>query len=169
VAAQRAFVGGVAGMVAGGSWTVGNLTQLTAEAGANLELDWMLFPTITHPSPLLSYPGDGAFIPAASPQQALAEHLLAFMLRPDRMLAAAKAYGHIPPLSIPGLDDVLDPRVASMLEVSARRGGAGMNWPTELDAPFARVCRAVLAGTSTPQDAGQDMEDAASLVRSAGT
>ena len=168
VAAQRAFVGGVAGMVAGGSWTIGNLTQLAADAGADLELDWMLFPTITHPSPLLSFPGDGAFIPAASPHRASAEKLLAFMLRPDRMLAAAKAYGHIPPLSIAGLDDTLDPRVVSMLEVSTRRGGACMNWPTELDAPFAQVCRAALAGTSTPRDAGQDLEDAASLVRSAG-
>lgn len=169
VAAQQAFVGGVAGMVAGGSWTVGNLTQLAAEAGADLELDWMLFPTITHPSPLLSFPGDGAFIPAASPQRAQAEQLLAFMLRPDRLLAAAKAYGHIPPLNIPGLEDVLDPRVVSMLEVSTRQGGACMNWPTELDAPFARVCRAALAGTITPREAGQDLEDAASLVRSAST
>jgi ABC-type glycerol-3-phosphate transport system substrate-binding protein len=168
VTAQRAFAGGVAGMVAGGSWTVRDLTQLTAEAGADIELDWMLFPTITHPSPLLPFPGDGAFIPAASPHRAPAEQLLAFMLRPDRMLAAAKDFGHIPPLSIPGLDDVLDPRVVSMLEVSTSRSGACMNWPTELNAPFARVCRAALAGTSTPREAGQDLEDAASLVRSAG-
>ncbi|HST85311.1 MAG TPA: ABC transporter substrate-binding protein [Kineosporiaceae bacterium] len=165
VAAMRAFVGGVSGMVAGGSWTVGGLTQLAADAGANPELDWMVFPTITHPSPLLSFPGDGAFIPAAGPQRVPAEQLLAFMLRPERMLAAAKAHGHIPPLNIPGLGDALDPLVVSMLEVSTRLGGACMNWPTELDAPFARVCRAALAGTSTPQEAGQDLEDAASLVR----
>lgn len=167
VSAQRSFVGGVSGMVGGGSWTVGNLKGLAA-AGPDLELDWMLLPTVNHPSPLLSFPGDGAFIPAASRQREQAEQLLAFMLRQDRMVAAAKAYGHIPPLNIPGLADVLDPRVVSMLEFSTRRGTPCMNWPTEMEAPFARVCRAVLAGTSTPAEAGQDLEDAASLARSAG-
>jgi ABC-type glycerol-3-phosphate transport system substrate-binding protein len=165
--ALRAFVGGVAGMVAGGSWTVGDVTHLAAENGQDLELDWMLFPTITHPSRLLSCPSNGAFIPVAGPRQAPAEQLLAFMLRPERLLAAAKAYGHIPPLSIPGLADALDPRVLSMLEFSTRRGGVCMNWPTELEAPFARVCRAALAGTIRPRAAGQDLEDAANLLRSA--
>lgn len=162
--AQRAFLGGVSGMVGGGSWTVGNLKGLAAP-GAELEVDWMLFPTITYPSRLLSFPGDGVFIPAASAQPEQARQLLTFMLRPDRLAAAAKAYGHLPPLSIPGLDDVLDPRVASMLESSTRLGAPCMNWPTELEAPFARVCRAVVAGTTTPSEAGQDLEDAAALAR----
>jgi ABC-type glycerol-3-phosphate transport system substrate-binding protein len=168
VSAQRAFVGGVAGMVAGGSWTVRRLRQLAAGAGASLDLDWMLFPTITHPSRLLTSPGDGVCIPASSTQRGRAEQVLAFMLRPDRMTAAAKAYGHLPPVNLPGLAEVLDPQVTSMLEVSTRLGAPCLNLPTELEAPFARACRAVLAGTSTPGEAGQDVEDAASLARAAG-
>lgn len=169
LSAQRAFVGGVSGMVSGGSWTVGDVTGLASATGADLELDWMLFPTVRHPSRLLSFPGNGVFIPAASRQREQAERLLSHMLRQDRMLAAAKNYGHIPPLAVPGLTDVLDAPVASMLEASARLGAPCMNWPTELDATFARVSRAVLAGTSTPAQAGQDMEDAASLARAART
>jgi ABC-type glycerol-3-phosphate transport system substrate-binding protein len=152
-------------MVAGGSWTVGDLRQQAAQSGAHLELGWMLFPTITASSRLLAFAGSGAFIPAASPYRAQAEQVLAFMLGPDRMIAAATAYGHIPPLTVPGLDRALDAQVMSMLEFSARRGGACMNWPTELAGQFARVCRAVLAGTSTPEEAGQDLEDAATLAR----
>lgn len=165
VSAQRAFVGGISGMVGGGSWTVGNLKVLAVDA--DLELDWMLFPTINHPSRLLSFPGDGAFIPAASRQREQAEQLLAFMLRQDRMVAAAKAYGHLPPMNIPGLADVLDTRVAAMHEFSTRLGAPCMNWPTELEAPFARVSRAIMAGTTTPLEAGQDLENAARLVRAA--
>jgi hypothetical protein len=167
VSAQRAFTGGVTGMVGGGSWTAGNLRGLTAAAGAALDLDWMLFPTINYPSRMLSFPGNGAFIPAAATHREQPEQLLAFMLRQDRMLAAAKAYGHIPPVTVPGLRDVLDPLVTSMLECSTRMGTPSMNWPTEIEATFAHVSRAVLAGTTTPQVAGQDMEDAAALARAA--
>jgi ABC-type glycerol-3-phosphate transport system substrate-binding protein len=163
VSAQRAFVGGMSGMVGGGSWTVGNVTGLTG--GAGIDLDWMLFPTVTYPGRLRAFPGDGAVIPAASAHREQAERLLAFLLREDRMRAAATTYGHLPPVDIPGLVDVLDPRVMSMLRFSTRLGGACMNWPTALDAPYARACRSVLAGTRTPREAGQDMEDAASLAR----
>lgn len=167
VSAQRAFAGGMAGMVAGGSRIVGNLKGLSAASGADLQTEWMLFPTIEWPGRLLSFPGDGAFVPAASRQREQAEQLLAFMVRPDRMLAAATAHGHIPPFPVPGLDGALDDQVASMLAFHARTGAPCMNWPTELEAPFARACRAVLAGTRTPREAGQDLEDAAGLARAA--
>lgn len=169
LAAQRSFAGGVAGMVAGGSRIVGNLHGLSAVAGSQLEIDWMLFPTIQQPGRLLSFPGDGVLVPAATDQREQAEQLMTFMLRQDRMLAAAATYGHIPPMRLPGLMGALPDQVASMLEFHGRMGATCPNWPTELEAPFARACRAVLAGTRTPAEAGQDMEDAAGLARAAVT
>lgn len=167
VSAQRAFLGGMSAMVGGGSRLVGKLKVLSSASGAPPQTDWMLFPTVRHPGRLLTFPGDGAFLPVANEQREQAERLLAFMVRPDRLLAAAAAYGHLPPIAVPGLSGVLDPQVASMLEFSGRMGAPCPNWPTELEAPFARACRAVLAGSRTPQQAAQDLEDAAGLARAA--
>jgi hypothetical protein len=59
--------------------------------------------------------------------------------------------------------------VVSMLDFGSHQGAPGMNWPTEMAGPFARICRAVLAGARTPREAGQELEDAATLTRAAAT
>lgn len=154
IQAHDLFVQGKAAMVSGGAWTI---ADLKSTPGAP-DFDWMLFPSVSEPSKLLVYVGTGAFISAAAATRDEAKEFLKFMLRPERLMVAAQKYNQIPGVNLPGLDEVLDPRVAAMVEFSQRNGITGVNWATEIDVAFGAAAKGVIAGTTTADQAVNDME-----------